>query len=83
LCFGFISFDISAIVPTPNIIFVENQDDEIKHTSYRKIQIGSYGGLFDRSAQGKTAKDTLDNLLYNYTFCAESLSAQMIPCYDL
>ena len=68
---------------TPNIIFVENQDDEIKHTSYRKIQIGSYGGLFDRSAQGKTAKDTLDNLLYNYTFCAESLSAQMIPCYDL
>ena len=69
---------------TPNIIFVAEQNNEIKHTGYRKIQIGSaYNSLFTRSAQGKTAKDTLDNLLYNYTFCAESLSAQMIPCYDL
>lgn len=68
---------------TPNIIFVENQNDEINHTGYAKIQIGPYSQLFTKSAQGKTAKTTLDTLLYNHTFCSESISAQLVPVYEL
>jgi hypothetical protein len=39
--------------------------------------------LFSISAQGKSAKDKLDELLYNYSYCIENVTIQSIPIYHL
>ena len=39
--------------------------------------------LFSISGQGKSAKDVLDNMLYNYTYCTEEISLSTIPIYYL
>ena len=39
--------------------------------------------MFNISAQGKSAKDVLDNLLYDYTYCVESVSVNAVPVYYL
>jgi hypothetical protein len=39
--------------------------------------------MFSRSTQGKSAKNAIDNLLYNHAYCAESVSITSIPIYYL
>ncbi len=39
--------------------------------------------LFTISAQGKSAKDELDNLLYQHTYCTESINITATPVYYL
>ena len=39
--------------------------------------------LFTISGQGQSAKDMLDNMLYNYTYCTESISISGIPVFYL
>jgi len=39
--------------------------------------------MFSRSAQGKNAKEEIDNLLYNHGYCSESISITSIPIYYL
>ena len=39
--------------------------------------------LFTISSQGKSAKDVLDEYLYNYACCAESISISTRPIYHL
>lgn len=39
--------------------------------------------LFSISGQGKSAKDVLDNMLYNYAYCTESITLTTIPIYYL
>jgi hypothetical protein len=39
--------------------------------------------MFSVSAQGKSAKDRIDELLYNHSYCAESVSITSIPIYYL
>ena len=39
--------------------------------------------LFSPSAQGKCAFDQLDNYLYNYAYCIESVNINAIPVYYL
>ena len=39
--------------------------------------------LFTISAQGKSAQDELDNLLYSNTYCTESISITCLPVYHL
>ena len=38
---------------------------------------------FQISTQGKSAKETLDNLLYNHTYYCESITLSCIPIYYL
>ena len=39
--------------------------------------------LFVNSAQGKTAKEAIDQLLYNHSYCTESASITAVPVYYL
>jgi hypothetical protein len=40
-------------------------------------------GLFVTSAQGKSAKDVVEENLYKHGYCTESISATVIPIYYL
>ena len=39
--------------------------------------------MFNISNQGKSAQDVLEELLYNYSYCIESVTIQSIPIYTL
>jgi hypothetical protein len=43
----------------------------------------SLENLFTISAQGKSAKDEIDDMLYNYTYCIENITITAIPVYYL
>lgn len=71
---------------TPQIIFDDYSDGlQSSHSGYKYFNLPSsnYGSMFSRSAQGKSAKDAIDTLLYNYTCCTESVSIQSVPIYYL
>ena len=50
---------------------------------YSYAQLSNIEELFSISSQGKTAKEELDSLLYNYTYCTETISLNSIPIYSL
>ena len=71
---------------TPQIIFDDYSDGlQPSHSGYKYFNLpsSSYGSMFSRSTQGKSAKDAIDTLLYNYTCCTESVSVQSVPIYYL
>lgn len=68
---------------TPDIIFVKKLSKEDQLPGFRYIQIGDYEGMFSISAQGKSAKDKLDELLYQHSYCIESINITSIPVYYL
>ena len=71
---------------TPQIIFDDYSDGlQSSHSGYKYFNLPSsnYGSMFSRSVQGKSAKDAIDTLLYNYTCCTESVSIQSVPIYYL
>lgn len=67
---------------TPDIIFKESNVDEII-TGYKYIQIPNVETMFNISTQGKSAKDKLDELIYNHAYCIESATINSIPIYYL
>jgi hypothetical protein len=71
---------------TPNIIFTNYgtyQTTEIK-TGYTYVFLTTnLENLFVISAQGKSAKDEIDEMLYNYTYCIENITLAGIPVYYL
>ena len=71
---------------TPQIIFDDYSDGlQSSHSGYKYFNLpsSSYSSMFSRSTQGKSAKDAIDTLLYNYTCCTESVSIQSVPIYYL
>lgn len=72
---------------TPNILFV----DPLKTSPYtdsslsyiRLNLVGSMANYFSISTQGKSAKETLDSLLYTHTYYNESITLNCIPIYYL
>lgn len=67
---------------TPDIIFRESDTDEVI-TGYKYIQIPAIGNMFRISTQGKSAKDKLDELIYNHAYCIENATITNIPIYHL
>lgn len=39
--------------------------------------------MFSISAQGKDAHSVIDNMVYNYSYCVESVTVNAIPIYTL
>lgn len=69
---------------TPEIQFVENISREAAMSGMQLIQIPkAYGNIFSISAQGKSAKERLDELLYQHGYCIESVTINAIPIYYL
>lgn len=72
---------------TPNVLFV----DPMKTSPYtdsslsyiRLNLVGSMANYFSISTQGKSAKETLDSLLYTHTYYNESITLNCIPIYYL
>jgi len=54
-------------------------------SGYKYIQIPEFemDKMFSISAQGKSAKERLDELLYNHGYCTESATITTIPVYYL
>ena len=82
--------DVTAIYfrEVPNVIFTtpkEYENSEVKEkTGYSAAFIRpEMENLFSISGQGKSAKDVLDNMLYNYAYCTESITLTTIPIYYL
>lgn len=71
---------------TPTVLFVQNEEDKIDSMGYTWIQLPksvNLDSIFTISSQKKSAQEQLDNLLYNYSYCTESVSTNIIPIYRL
>lgn len=81
--------DVKAISyrEVPSILFVSPDDEEVYDDgsiSYLRMNIPpSLANYFVRSTQGKSAKDELDNLLYQHTYYQESITLSVVPVYYL
>ena len=83
--------DVKAIYfrETPNVIFVNNindvKDEMFLMSGYRIVQINQYDQeiLFSISAQGKSAKNRLDELLYKHSCAHDNATLTAIPVYHL
>lgn len=76
--------------PTVMYIFDKKTNEEFdelkeKYSGYTLIKCYSaeMQDMFTLSAQGKSAKDTLDDFLYNNTYAVEALTLTTPPIYDL
>lgn len=67
----------------PDVIFRQYDSDDVTLTGYRYIQVKDIDTMFSISAQGKSAKDRLDELIYQYGYCTESVNLSTIPIYYL
>lgn len=72
---------------TPSMIFTDNilKEEQKLNIGYKYIQIPNnlIEQMFSISAQGKSAKDKLDELLYQHSYCIESATITTIPIYYL
>ena len=68
----------------PTTILCENISTTERKPGYTYMQyIQGMDGLFNISSQGKSAKDVLDDYLYKYAYCIESISITAVPLYHL
>ena len=70
----------------PTTIFLNAQTDEKydRQSGYTYIKVSPvYSGLFAASSQGKSAKDSIDELLQNHSYVTESATISAIPIYHL
>lgn len=87
--------DVKAIYfrETPGVLFLNPDewseysngvDAWSKPTGYAYAQLPKYlQHLFSISSQGKSAKDVLDEYLYQYSYCTETVSISALPVYHL
>lgn len=76
---------------TPSVIFMDDLNKYLEmhqagetSTGYSYILLTSnFEDAFTISAQGKTAKQEMDNLIYNHSYCVESTTINTIPIYTL
>ena len=68
---------------TPNVIYVEALSEEDIVDGRRYIQIPNIEEMFSISAQGKSAKERLDELVFQHLYCTENANITSIPLYHL
>ena len=76
---------------TPTVIFLSGTDEynDLKEKGelqdgYNYIQLNqAYENMFSISAQSKDAHQVMDNLVFNHSYCVESVTIQSIPIYTL
>ena len=68
---------------TPNILFINNITEADNIGGYKYIQVANLDSMFSISAQGKSAKARLDELIYQHGYCIESSTINAIPIYYL
>ena len=71
---------------TPEVLFIDPTEAQPQNSgvSYVKLNLtGSLINYFNISSQGKSAKETLDNTLYEKTYYQESITISCLPIYYL
>lgn len=68
---------------TPDVIFKSSEAHIEPMSGYKYIQVPDIDTMFSISAQGKSAKDRLDELIYNHGYCIETATITSIPIYYL
>jgi hypothetical protein len=71
---------------TPSVIYLAEDEDMIygQESGYKYVKMpDKFENMFSISAQGKGAKDKLDELLYQHGYCVESVSITAVPIYHL
>ena len=70
---------------TPTVMFTTNITEEEWLPGFRYIQVPdkNIDSMFKISAQDKSAKEKLDELLYQHGYCIENVSITTIPVYYL
>ena len=67
---------------TPNIIFTQTTVTE-KKPGYKYFIAPNIDGMFSKSAQGKSAMEAINDLLYKHGYISESVTITSIPIYYL
>ena len=69
----------------PAVVFTESLNTTLKIPSYKYLQIpkNQIDEMFSISAQGKSAKEKLDELLYTHGYCSENVTITALPIYYL
>ena len=69
---------------TPTILFVDDMSSIDKKSGYSYLQLQpGMKNLFFESSQGKSAKNVIEEALYNHAYCADAISLTTIPIYYL
>lgn len=70
---------------TPAVVFTNDitKEDQIPSYRYAQIPESLMTEMFSISGQGKSAKDKLDELIYQHGYCIESATITAIPVYYL
>ena len=71
---------------TPTVIYkTPNDTQQLDNSSnaYKIINVGYLDNMFSVSTQGLSAKDKLDELLYQHAYCIETANITTIPIYHL
>lgn len=68
---------------TPMVVFGQATDKGAQLSGYRYIQVPNIDSMFSISSQGKSAKDKLDELIYQHGYCIETASITIVPIYHL
>lgn len=68
-----------------NNISIQENENFNQNSGYRYFDVGSghFDSMFKVSTQGKSAKSAIDTLLYNHSYCIESITITSIPIYYL
>ena len=80
--------DVKAIFfrDTPEVLFIDPANMEPPEEGLSYVRLTLSGGLinyFHNSSQGKSAKEELDNLVYQHTYFQESIQLTSLPVYYL
>ncbi|MBE5925553.1 MAG: hypothetical protein E7270_00970 [Lachnospiraceae bacterium] len=81
--------DVKAIFfeETPNVLFINPNDTNIEtDTSLSYVRMNLTNGMqnyISISTQGKSAKEVLDNLVYQHTYYSETITLNCVPIYYL
>lgn len=78
--------DIKAIFfrETPEVLFIDPTEQPSEESNLNYVKLNFVGGLknyFKVAARKKSAKETLDNLLYEHTYAQESIQLTSLPVY--
>ena len=68
---------------TPSVIFITSDEEVDRNSGFKYIQVPDIETMFTCSAQGKSAKNRLDELIYYHGYCIESATITTIPIYYL
>lgn len=72
---------------TPDVLFINPEEDIVKYSNdlkYARMTIPTvYANYFSMSSQGKSAKEVLDQLIYEGTYYNDTINLSAMPVYYL